>query len=219
LVWLSLPQGRKGEGGGGENGQRGKDKQTGEQKELLTLASPPPTSHEPGGPLDTVLHHQYIDRINTHFYVEPPRVNRPKDSVIWSVSINPKKSAPNVTIRLDYTYFTGGHGVSWTPIQSLFVKRLDFIIGAAENIAIAELDASKDYNSWHWAFGRQSVIHLSMHRCCLMFLIGDDEVDRFDFVIYTWNDRNDTDKKRTDLILIGEDRFSFAKDWPAVSLA
>jgi hypothetical protein len=170
----------------------------------------------PGTSSDIVLHHQYIDRIKTHFYIEPPSADRPEDSVQWGISIHLRKSIKNLMIRLDYSYHGGGMNGVWNPVRSLFVERLDtFIIGTNKKIPIAELDTSKAYHSWRWAFGDKGEIYLSTHRCCLTFLIGDDAVDRFDFVICAWKDRSDKDNRTTDLIFIGEDRFSFAKDWPA----
>jgi hypothetical protein len=162
--------------------------------------------------------YQYVNRNETNFHVEPPSISRPKDVIQWSVSIFPKQSISDVTVRLDYIYHTGGMNGYWTPEKSIFVKKLDFTIKAAKNIIIAESTTREGCRFWNWAFGDKGLISHSspMHRCSLVFLIGNNEIDRFDFLIYSWKEEGDTDHKKVDLIFIGEDRFSFAGDWPAM---
>jgi hypothetical protein len=164
---------------------------------------------------DVEIRHEYIDRIKTNFSLEPPGFYRAANMIQWNVNINPRKSADNITIRLDYTYFTGA---GWSNVDSIFVKKLNLVVKSAEKIPIAELDTSRDFRFWKWSFGDKREILCSMHRCCLTFLIGDAEVDRFDFVIYAWKTNDDEGTEVTDLIIIGEDRFTFATDWPKVSV-
>jgi hypothetical protein len=149
--------------------------------------------------------YQYVDRTYTFFFPESPNNKQ------WIISIRFRKSGKNLTIRLDYTYHGGGINGRWNVVQHLFVKRLDhFTIGTDQRIPVAKIDTSKPYRPWHWAFGDGGLMYLGTHRCCLAFLIDDILVDQFDFIIDTC--KGDESKS---LIFIGENRFTFAKDWPS----
>jgi hypothetical protein len=167
-------------------------------------------------PLVPATRYQYIDRILTHFYVEPPNVDLPKGVTRWHVCIHPKKSVSNVTIRLDFTHHTGGINGYWVLEESLLAKRLDFTAKSAEHILIAESEVREGRRFWNWAFGRKGAMSYTtpMYRACLSFLVGDDKIDEFDFVIYSWHPEDDLNHKEVDLIFIGEDRFDFSSDWP-----
>jgi hypothetical protein len=159
------------------------------------------------GPVTEIprVHDQYIDKRFSYFYLVPP------NNELWNVSIKFNKSGEKLLIRLDYRYHSSGIGLgNWLGPKQVFVQRLDtFTKGTEQKITLARLDRGKPKRMWRWIIGDADRLYPSTHQCRLAFFIDDVLVDQFNFII---DIRDDDDKN--DITFIGENRFSFAEEWP-----